>query len=302
MSSAATSSAARSSFESPTEVRAAGPSRPRGHRAAVRPIGGWWPIAGFALAALAATTLIGLPALTGAVAREFAPLLTLAGMTVPVLVALLVERIAPSGLARRPLWGLGGPALRVLGACALALVIVGLVGALQYGLTLALGLAKPAHGIDPLPLAAALAVQFAVMLAGSIGEEFAWRGWLHSRLGPLGLPATIGVTWVIWTAWHAVVLLPGAGEAGWGTVLIATAGNLAALAVLLAVLRERVDSAWPCVVTHAGANSLLLVVTGALLATVSPTEPAFLGIAAIAWVGMLVAAGLVHLSGRRRRA
>lgn len=242
---------------------------------------------------------LGIAALLG---PDAVPLAVIPGMLMPALAALAVElllRRRRPGLRRTPLGavfavaGVGArPGLGLLAALAAMLVLA--IG--QPVLAAALGLVAFRAPAAPEALLLATALQFAAMLVGSAGEELGWRGWLQTRLAPLGLPATIAATAAVWVAFHVPLLVAtgGGSPAEWAAAL----GTVAAAAVVLGLLRDRFASVWPAVLAHALMNSLVLAVHGNLVDAPSG-ELGILAGAALSWSILLGTAVVLRSLPRR---
>lgn len=260
----------------------------------------------FSAGVLAAVTALsfGLVALVG---PEAAAGLAVLGMPVPALIAILVElgsrwldgERAAARTAPRPklsaVFATGGRPRRVCAGILLAVIVfLGVLGA-QLLIAPALGIVDFALPADPAALGVAIAAQFAIMLLAATGEELGWRGWLHTRLRPRGLGATISITAALWFAFHVPFIALTGAMSGWQWA--SALGSIASSSVLLTVLRERTCSVWPAVVGHAMLNSLILGGQQAL-AAVPSDGPAMVGFQAVAWAGFLVAAAIVARPGR----
>jgi uncharacterized protein len=100
-------------------------------------------------------------------------------------------------------------------------------------------------------------------LARALGEEIGWRGFLLPRLAH-----RMGPTWgalvsgLIWTAWHVPLLIFGdyhSAAPRW-FALSCFAVMVVSLSFVLAWLRLKSGSVWPCAILHACHNILIQVV------------------------------------------
>ena len=88
--------------------------------------------------------------------------------------------------------------------------------------------------------------------AVSFGQEFAWRGWLLSKLLPLGGPRAIVVSNLVWGLWYAPIV-----ALGYRYPEIPFVGVLLMLLFcqlvgsILSWSRLQTDSIWPAVIGHA---------------------------------------------------
>lgn len=115
-----------------------------------------------------------------------------------------------------------------------------------------------------IPIGILVAAQFFNIFIGTIintvpalGEELGWRGWLLPRLMPLGAPAAIVVSGVVWGLWHAPLILLGYNYPdgpGWLGVL-AMCGMCMVFGGVFAWLRLRSDSVWPAALAHGALNA-----------------------------------------------
>lgn len=191
-----------------------------------------------------------IPFLLGA---DYPAWMTFVGRWVPLLIALLLMRLAPVGARPGQLLGLrtGGwrnlvTSVLVGTAVFLALALVpALLGqAMGWGTMLDTGLVLGA--LVQLPL------WIAVLSLSTLGEEAAWRGYAHQLLGHRGFwPATLVIA-AAWAALHIpqISIFAVAGDLGWREVAGGTIG-IFFMALPLAALVERFRTVWPAVVAHA---------------------------------------------------
>jgi uncharacterized protein len=117
----------------------------------------------------------------------------------------------------------------------------------------------------PVVVLATLTLSVAINCVATTGEELGWRGHLLVRLTPLGGPPAAILTGVVWGLWHAPVIGLDGYEYGIRNWLLAAYFCLLTvpLGAILAWLRFRSGSVWPCVLAHATINSAAgLVVLG----------------------------------------
>lgn len=97
-------------------------------------------------------------------------------------------------------------------------------------------------------------------MTSALGEELGWRGFLVRRLlQRFGLLTTGLISGLIWAVWHYPALLGADYNAGTNPVyaVVCFTGMVVAMGVLMAWLRVRSDSLWPCVLLHASHNTLI---------------------------------------------
>ena len=178
------------------------------------------------------------------------------------------------------------------------------VGVVAYGFAFLTGLAKFEPPSFPLavgsPLAKlvaglALAATLGVLLSfiTSVGEEIGWRGYLLPRTIQAGIPQPILVTSLIWGAWHLPVLFAGVyamGPSRWVSALCLMV-TAVSIGPMLAWLRLRTGSIWPCILLHATWNGLINA--GFTLAVQNHTENMWVGETGIIVVLTLVIAVLL---------
>ncbi len=244
--------------------------------------------------------------------------LTVAMMFTPAVAALVVGKIAePKG---RILSSLGialepGSLNRIVLYCLLAIVLSLVInlGALAVGQAFgvyhldlvnfsafreiiaaklqAAGKPWPA-AMPPLKVLAALQLVTIVIFApinaiAAVGEEIGWRGFLLPRLMPMGAIPAVVLGGVIWALWHAPVILLGynypAGPRWWA--LTCMSGMCIVLGAVLAWLRLRTRSVWPCALFHGAINAGagMFAVLGMAGETVNFHEATILG-----WSGWII--------------
>jgi membrane protease YdiL (CAAX protease family) len=168
------------------------------------------------------------------------------GLAQFAVVALIIYGIAGLGGSRRELLGLKRPtswkraALISLGIGIAMLLLLSLLGPLldpgqEQGLT--------PDRWQPRHAAAYVTNGLVISLAAPIAEELTFRGLGYSLLARFG-------------RWTAIVLVGALFALAHG--LVEAFPFLAAFGALLAYLRSRVDSVYPCIVVHAIFNALAL--------------------------------------------
>lgn len=122
----------------------------------------------------------------------------------------------------------------------------------------------------------------------TFGEEFGWRGYLQTKLLPLGERPALLLTGLIWGVWHWPVILMGHnyGLAYPGAPWLGLLGMLwfcLNLGVLLGWLTLKSKSVWPAVIGHAAINGI----AGLGLLFVQGTPHPVLGPSAVGVIGGL---------------
>ena len=209
----------------------------------------------------------------GGLAGPYADAFVLGGMWLPGLSAMATRLIAVRSLAGLS-WRLG--AARYFGLAYLLPLIYGgapfvIAVAGGHGRWTTAGWAQAAasHGLSPdamVGLAALLTVDVVGNLAGSLGEEIGWRGFLVPALSrSLGFWGVATVSWLIWFAFHLPILLTTGyrpAETPLWMSLLAFAAMLFPVSVILAWLRLRSASLWPAALAHAAHNAFILDLFG----------------------------------------
>lgn len=147
-----------------------------------------------------------------------------------------------------------------------------------------------------LPLAAGL------MVAQVTGEEIAWRGYLHTRLGGLGTGTAAGAIAVFWVRWHAPLMLTylHLGEMSERAVIV-TLMNLGLASLTLSALRELSGSVVPAIIAHTVLNTVFVfIASNVVVAQTSLSATAFWLTAATGWACWATAALGLAIAQQRR--
>lgn len=137
----------------------------------------------------------------------------------------------------------------------------------------------------------------------AIGEEIGWRDYLLLRLLPLGRVPAYLISGAVWAAWHLpynVVLGFNNGLAGFPLFALYTI----LYGALLAHLRLRSHSVWPCAILHAAGNYQPYVLLALTLArpgfsSAGPEQSMAIFLYATTMLAGVVALTLAAWSGRR---
>jgi membrane protease YdiL (CAAX protease family) len=120
-------------------------------------------------------------------------------------------------------------------------------------------------GLPPLAglLAQGLVMGPTVLAIGGLGEELAWRGWLHRELAPLGFARCTAITGGLWGLWHVPLTLQGYGYpkhpvAGTAVFLV----YVMLFAPLLTFVRLRAGSVLAPAILHGTADGTVLLTLG----------------------------------------
>lgn len=125
-----------------------------------------------------------------------------------------------------------------------------------------------------------------VNLVPALGEEIGWRGWLVSRLEPLGRTATVLLSGVAWGLWHAPLVLLGynyPGVPGW-LGLLAMMGMTISFGAVFAWLRLASGSVWPAALAHGALNAA----AGLFLVFAATPDLDMLVVAPLGWTGWIL--------------
>lgn len=228
----------------------------------------------------------------------------LGGMWLPGLAALATRLIATRSL-RGMGWG-AGP----VGYYGLAYLLPLLYGGAPFVIAVASGngawnpgaWARIAadHGLPAsatLGLAALFSVNVLGNLAGGLGEEIGWRGFLVPVLAKsFGFWGVAAISWAIWFGFHLPVILADgyrpAGTPLWPS-LLAFGAMLAPVSAMMAWLRLRSGSLWPAAFAHAAHNAFILDLFGPGVTPGRLTPWLVAEFGAITPVAALVVVGLV---------
>ena len=107
--------------------------------------------------------------------------------------------------------------------------------------------------------------------AHALGEEIGWRGFLAPRMvAQMGFTNGAIVTGIIWTAWHAPILLFADYNGGtqWWFALPCFAVMVVSISVMLTWIRLRSNSVWPCAILHASHNLFIQAIFDRMTAPV----------------------------------
>lgn len=227
---------------------------------------------GFAALALGGSTLLSAPFALGLVPEEALGLVVPLAQLTPLLAVLVVRR---RDQRLRDALGLAVPDRRRLliglAAAVIAFALVPMVRILLGSAAWA-SLWSPSDSL----LAVALAVPVVAVTQSlfALGEETAWRGWLHENLAPWGFWPSALATSALWALWHLPIVLALGFSVREGVAYL-----LAIIAVgpLLAALREAGTCVWPAVLGHGLLNSLRVALEQNLaVALVDRPAPAWL--------------------------
>ena len=140
----------------------------------------------------------------------------------------------------------------------------------------------------------------------ALGEEIGWRDYLVPRLLPLGQIPTFLISGAIWAAWHLPYNIGfGFNKGLAGFPLFAL--EIVLFGALLARLRLRSGSVWPCAVLHAAFNyqpQVLLVLTLVRpgFSAAGPEQSMAIFLYATTMLAGVVALAMAAWSGRRQPA
>jgi membrane protease YdiL (CAAX protease family) len=166
-----------------------------------------------------------------------------------------------SGYRLRDLTPAWRPGARTLIA---VVVAYGLGFAINAGHLAGQAAARPEFGATEFGLRVVLSPVVAFLMAG-FPEEFVFRGVLQTRLEAVwGRVAGIGLTLVLFTAWHIPPRYFNAtgveGQAGdLRSVLLGTGLPVAIVALIFGLVWDRYRSFWPLVAAHTGVDTLPII-------------------------------------------
>lgn len=150
-----------------------------------------------------------------AVARLFAKgwpkrILSVFVVTVVMLLVLLIGMLVASWLAGNVLGISGAGKLLFTHEDLLANVIANTNGSLDTQQVASMSAQLPSLlGLLAMAAGGALVVGFTINGLFAFGEEYGWRGWLADELAPLGAVRANLITGVLWGLWHAPLILLG---------------------------------------------------------------------------------------------
>lgn len=170
-------------------------------------------------------------------------------------------------------------------------------------------LGVPAARLPPPALLLALGfvqvviASFTVNAVAALGEETGWRGYLLTALLPLGRPAAILISGVIWGLWHLPLILLGYEypDAHRPIAVLAFLGFTVAVGALLSWLRLCSGSVLPCAVGHGTVNAFATL-TPLLLAAGAPPHVLVGGSQGLITIACFAVLALILLFCRPRRA
>ena len=117
----------------------------------------------------------------------------------------------------------------------------------------------------------------------AIGEEAGWRGYMWTRLRPLGFWRAVVVTGIVWGLWHAPVIADGHNYGigydgypwlGVGMMVLFTLG----LSPILGLIRDRTGTSWAPALFHGTLNA----VAGLIVVVIAGGHPLVVGVPGIA--------------------
>jgi len=190
-----------------------------------------------------------------------------------------------------------GPIVATLGS----LVVAAALGAYRFDLEHFSGAreavsAVPGASLPDVPIQALVALQIGAMLVAPIlnaipalGEEIGWRGFLQTRLLPLGQWPAMLITGAVWGLWHAPVILLGYNYPGHNPV--AALGLMMVFCMLLSVLLGWLTLAsgtvWTAAIAHGFMNGAASL--GVLLASAGPIDAAVTGLLGVSGWAVMIA-------------
>jgi hypothetical protein len=136
-----------------------------------------------------------------------------------------------------------------------------------------------------------LLLSFTMSLIAGCGEEFGWRGFVHTELRPLGFWRNVLITGLLWLGWHLPLLALGFGfpdHPGWGVLLMSA--HILISSISLGYLRER-SSTFAAGLFHGTTEAFILLA----LAPVAGGSDLTVGVASLSWIGadLLIALGFL---------
>lgn len=252
----------------------------------------------FFLLATAVSVVLSLPVAAGLLPETALGLVVPLAQLSPLLAALLVRR------RDEPWWRslvLHVPSGKALLIAALAAVVAFTVVPLaRMLLGVALGVDPLAGGPPLLGVLLAVPVVLVMQSVFAIGEEAAWRGWLHSALATLGFWRMSLVIGLMWALWHLPVVLALGLH---GREMLSYLGTIVAVAPLLSALRHLSGTAWAAILGHGLLNSLRVALEQNVLGPVGPATLWVLDLGswalwiAVAWMILRIGGGAAPADG-----
>lgn len=231
------------------------------------------------------------------------PVLAVTNMWVPALAALVARLLLREGFGdvsfRLRLRGMGREWL-------IAWLFPLAVGLLAYGVAWGSGLEQfrpstlASLGLSELPAPLRVVLAYLVVMTlflpvnalTATGEELGWRGYLLTRLIDARCPRPVLVSGLIWSAWHAPLIVGGIYAAGPipSVAVLLFAISMTSQSYVYARVRLATGSVWSAVILHASWNGLILgpFTANTVGASVSRGESIWIGEA-----GVLVATAAV---------
>jgi CAAX protease family protein len=111
-------------------------------------------------------------------------------------------------------------------------------------------------------------------MISALGEEIGWRGFLVPELNNLvGFRGAAVISGVIWGTWHLPAIFSGYGAQGTPKAyqMACFSAMVISSAVIMAWLRMRSGSVWPCVIMHASHNAVIQLFFNAITADTGRT-------------------------------
>ncbi len=144
------------------------------------------------------------------------------------------------------------------------------------------------HQLLMVQIILALVVSPLVNVPACLGEELGWRGYLQTKLLPLGERRALIITGLVWGFWHAPIIAAGYNyglnypAAPWlGILMMMLVTSL--LSLYFGWLRLRGDSLWPAVFAHGSVNGMSAI--GTLFLADTSQAKGLLGPAPVGLIG-----------------
>ncbi|MDY7539607.1 CPBP family intramembrane glutamic endopeptidase [Undibacterium sp. 5I1] len=245
------------------------------------------PVVYFVLLSFGLAWLVALPLwLHDGLKNPLATALLIMMMGVPAISAMVVSKISEPNVSLMESLGLSSwrPIGRTLKFCLLAifisvavslgsLLIGSMFGVYQLDLQNLSGLKELLNAkfagneaalakLPSLHTVALLLILQAIVAAplnaiAALGEEIGWRGWLLTKLMPLGTVPALLISGVVWGLWHAPAILLGYNYGaipGWHA-LICMSASCIAFGSVLSWIRLRSGSVWAAALGHGAFNA-----------------------------------------------